>query len=79
MEGLWPVFTLGGSQRRDGCNDLCLSALWANGRIKMRQILALLKDFFFKGLKEENGLHVDETIVLSHSVSLPGEEELSVT
>lgn len=46
----------------------------------MRQILALLKDFFFlKGFKEENGLHVDETIVLSHSVSLPGEEELSVT
>lgn len=23
------VFTLGGSQRRDGSNDLCLSALWA--------------------------------------------------
>lgn len=48
--------------------------------MKMRQILALLKDyyFFFKGL-EENGLHVGEIIVHSHSVSLPGEEELSVT
>mgnify|MGYP006996606734 CR=1 FL=1 len=47
----------------------------------MRQILALLKDyyFFFKGLEEENGLHVGEIIVHSHSVSFPGEEELSVT
>lgn len=45
----------------------------------MRQILALLKDIFFKALKEENELHVDEIIVHSHSASLPGEEEPSVT
>lgn len=37
-----------------------------------------MKDIFFKGSEEENGLHADEIIVHPYSVPLPGEEEMSV-
>lgn len=53
--GLWPVFTLGAPRERDGCKTPLSLCSVGQREGKMRQILALLKDFFLKDSKRKMG------------------------